>query len=94
MSLVTVGAGHTLWPVLFWPPHNTSLFSNTWERITEADQPASSGSHLAFPARRLQDPRWGPRPTSKVGRLRYSGSAAATALRGELAQGIHQIPSP
>lgn len=88
MSLVTVGAGHTPRTVLFWPPYNTSLCSDTWERLTKADQPASSGSHLACPARRLQDPKWGPRPTSKAGRLRYSGSTAATELN------IHRIPSP
>lgn len=57
MTLVTVRAGHTPRPVLFWPPYNTSLCSDTWERLTEAGQPASSGSRFACPAQRLQVPK-------------------------------------
>lgn len=39
MSLVTVRAGHTPRPVLFWPPYNTSLCSDTWERLRQTCQP-------------------------------------------------------
>lgn len=42
--------------------------------LTKADRPASSGSHLACPGPRFQDPRRGPKSTPQAGRLRHPGS--------------------